>query len=275
MILRNQRPLLHLVRRRLARHDHMTAMLLGRLPRARILLPVRMVRILPVHRHAGRGRVVQRRRLLRRVVAEPHRHEHRPVRDRDVQAVRGRLRAELALLQLHDRLHRFHQRGLHLRDGVLRFPRGRALAAGEEGHVERGEVLGVGGALDGAVGGVVHELAHVAGDFDVVLEEAVVHEDVAAEGERVVVHGDDGGGGGGPDVGEKGFRGHVGADVQEILVVLGRLRGAVQEGALPLAGAEFFSGGRVPGYAEAVGVEHAVPSRNLMLGRDVVWIMGE
>ena len=58
MILRNQIPLLKLIRRRLARHNHMTAMLLRLLPRIRVFLPVRMVRILPVHGHTRRRRVV-------------------------------------------------------------------------------------------------------------------------------------------------------------------------------------------------------------------------
>ena len=254
-------------------------MLLRLLPRTCILLPVRMIGILPVHRHARCSGVVQRRRLLRRMVAEPHCHKHGPVRDGDVQAIRGGLCAALALLQLHDRLHSFHQRGFHVRDGVLRFPGGRALAlsmaGGEEGHVQRGEVLRVSGALNIAVGGLVHEGAHIAGDVQVVLEEAVVHKDVAAEGERVVVDGDNCGGGGGADVGEQRLGRRICADVQEVAVVLRGLRRTVKERPLPGAGPELFAGGRVPRYAEAVDVEHAVPRGDLVLGGDIVWIMGE
>ena len=209
------------------------------------------------------------------MVAEPHRHEHRPVSDGDIQAVRGGLGAELAFLQLHHRLHGLHQGRFHLCDRVPRLPGGGAPPGGEEGHVQGGEVLRVGRALEITVGGVVHAGAHVARDVHVVLEEAVVHEDMAAEGERVIVHRDHGGGGGCANVGEEGLGRGVGADVQEVAVVLRRLRRAVKEGSLTFAGPELFPCGRVPRYAEAVDVEHTVPGRDLVLGGNVVRIMRE
>ena len=82
-----------------------------------------------------------------------------------------------------------------------------------------------------------------------VRDDAVVHEGVAAEDERVVVHcrGGGGGGGGGADVRETEGRACVGADGAEVRVVQGGLGALVQGGAGAGARAEGAAGGGVPG----------------------------
>lgn len=63
----------------------MSPVLFPRLERMSILLPVRMVRVFPIQRHARAGAVVERRRLLDGVVAEAEGRELRPVCGGDVE----------------------------------------------------------------------------------------------------------------------------------------------------------------------------------------------
>lgn len=155
-------------------------------------------------------------------------------------------------------------------------------------------MLGVGGAGDVGVGVGGEEVAEGAADGQEVGDGAVVHEGVAAEGEGVVVDACGGGGGGGADVGEAGRCAGVGADGAEVGVVERGLGGAVEgweEGRVGRGGAGMRRrvgvGGRggvgreggarvgVPGYADAVDVEEPVAGRDLVLGCDVVGVVGE
>lgn len=103
VILLDQIPLAGLVRTGFTRHNHMPPMLLALLERVSILLAVGMVRVLPIHRHARAGGVVQRRRLLHRMVAEPEADELRAVRRRHVEAAGLEGRAHFGFLQFDDR----------------------------------------------------------------------------------------------------------------------------------------------------------------------------
>lgn len=132
-------------------------MLLRPLPRARIapFLPICRTRILPIKRHARLSRIIQTRRLLRRVVQHAKRHKPLPVRRREVETIRARPGPpQDVLLQTHDGLHGLAQGGEHGGRRVrLAFPGGRGGAVGQVRDVQGREVLGVGGAGDVGEGG--------------------------------------------------------------------------------------------------------------------------
>ena len=92
-------------------------------------------------------------------------------------------------------------------------------------------MLAVGGAEDVAVGVEGHEVGRFAADGGEVGNDAVVHEDVAAEDEGVGVYLGDGAAAAGADVCEEAVGFGVFAEGAEVEVVDGRGLGLVEGGA--------------------------------------------
>lgn len=159
---------------------------------------------------------------------------------------------------------------------MLHVPRCFSLAVAQVRHVERGEMLGVRRAVDVGVAVVVHEFAHVARDGDEVCHDAVVHECVPAEDERVVVHLDDWRGGCGADVREARFGSGVCADAFEVEIVGWWGCFFVQSWIFAFAAVlEFGFGSGVPCYAETVDVEESVAGGDFGFGGLFVEVVGE
>ena len=106
----------------------------------------------------------------------------------EIEAVGSLFVAELLLLEFHDLHHGLVHRLQHVGQRVLFVPGVLGAVVGEVGHEQRGGVFGVGAAQDIAVGVEAEQVGHVAADVGEVGDGAVVHEDVAAEDERVAVH---------------------------------------------------------------------------------------
>ncbi len=264
----------------------MRRVVLGVLGPVRVRGPVRVVvavcgaRVFAVEGDAGLGGVVQAGRFLAHVVAHPHRHHAVPVRDGHVQAVPRQFRQQF-LLQRENILQRRDQRRLHLRRRVALFPRAGAVSAAgllgvlrQVGHVERGEVLAVGPSPHGRVGVVVHLFRHAARDLLEGGDAAVMHDDVPAEGERVVVDRHHGRRCRGADVREQAPARGVLGDGSEIQIVQRRLRAFVQGRTGTFQGGVGRAGGGVPCYADAVDIEVAIPGRELQLALDGVRVVG-
>lgn len=291
MILLDQTPILAAVGGGLTGDNDMPAMLGATLDGIGIRAARGQIRVFTVERDASLGGPVQRGRLLDGVVAQAERDELRAVGHAHVQTVGLHvLGAQHRLLQGDDLPVRRDQGVAHLARRVLPFPGffPTAGGCGQICHVQRGQVLRVGGAMDVLVRGLGEQLEQWAADVGEVGDDAVVHEGVAAEDERVVVdRGDRRGARGGADVGEDGRRRRVGADGVEVGVVhgrrarleqcwsetlavafkLARAATAITAGgfAAVVASDERGADGRVPCDAEAVDVEEAVAQRDFVL----------
>ena len=91
----------------------------------------------------------------------------------------------------------------------------------------------------------------------------------------MVIDGSDRSRSGSSNMCEAGDSGGIGTNAVEIAIVCRRLTVFVHSGPHSLTFVEVISGRRVPGHAKAIDVEKAVAHRDLMLGGDVVGVMGQ
>lgn len=271
VVLLDQGPLTVLVGGGLTRDDDMLSVLRGLHARIWILAPGRQVRVLAVQCGSGRGGPVQRRRLLDGVVAQAHGDHLRAVGAADVQrAGLDILLAQHLLLQLDDGVEGVDDGGQHLGRRVLALPAARAGAdvLGQVRHVEGGQVLRVGGAVDVLVGRLLEQAQQGPADVGKVRDHAIVHDRVAAEDERVVVDGRHRRARRRADVRKQRRRRRVAADAVEVGVVGRRLAVLVHRHPRALRVVHKVRPHvRVPRHAEAVDVEEPVAQRHFLRAR--------
>ena len=124
----------------------------------------------------------------------------------------------MLLLEFHDLNQGLVHRRQHLGQRVLFIPGILVAVISEIRQHQRSRVFGVGAAEDIAVGVEAEEVGHVATDIGEIGDGAVVHEDVAAEDERVAVDLRHDAAAGGADVGEQAVGFGVAAQVPEVEV---------------------------------------------------------
>lgn len=184
--------------------------------------------VLCVQRAARELRPVQTGWLLSRVVAEADSDHLGTICGAEVERIRRVGCAQLLVLEEQNLGDSFAHRGVHVLQWVLLLPAVLAAVVGQVRHVERGSVLGVRGAENIAVGVEGHKVSHIAADGGEVRNDAVMHEDVAPEDERVRVDGCDDAAAGSADVGEDAVGFGVVAERLEVEVVDGRRLGFVE-----------------------------------------------
>lgn len=180
------------------------------------------------------------------------------------------LRAKGLLLQVDNGLEGGDQGSQHLLRLVGPLPalRTAAHALRQERHVQGGQVLRVGGAVDVLVRGLLHEAEHGPADVAEVGDDAVVHEDVPAKDERVVVDRRHRRRRRGPDVRKHGRRRRPRADAVEVAVVIRRLAVFVHGRPHPLdAVDELRPHGTIPRHPEAIHVVQPVAQRDFQFRR--------
>lgn len=279
VVLLDQGPVLDLVCAWFTGDDDMFAVLGGGFDGVGICRAGRKIGILTIQGDTGFGGPVQRRRLLDGVITQADGDHLAAVGTADIEGTGLHvLSPEDFLLQVNDGVESGDEGIQHLDGGVLSLPTVRAAASRfcQVRHVQCGEVLRVGGALDVLIGRLFNQVEHGPADVGEVGDQAVVHDGVAAKHERMVVDGGDRRARGGADVREQRRRRRVAADAVEVGVVVGRL--AVLVHGRPCACDRFdkvASCRRVPHHPEPVDVEEPVAQRYLLRRRLLAWRVGE
>ena len=150
------------------------------------------------------------------MVAEAYGDQLLAVGGTEVETVGGGFAAELLLLKFHDLYDGLVHRVQHRFDWVFFLPSILCATVGKIGDVQGGGVLGVSATQDIAVGVETEQVCHVAADIEEVGDGAVVHEDVAAEDERVTVGLVHNAATGCSDVGKKAMGFGIAAKVAEV-----------------------------------------------------------
>ena len=195
------------------------------------ILTIRVARELRIERATCKLRPIQTGRLLRDVIAEADREHLRSVGNAEVEGIGGVSFTQCAFLQSEDLNDGFLHGFEHLFERIGFLPGFFADAVGQVGHVEGGGVFRVCAAEYVAVGVEGEEGGHFAADRREVRDDAVVHEDVAAEDEGVAVYLRYDGAACRADVSEDALRFRVVAQRLEVEVVDGWRLGLVERGA--------------------------------------------